>query len=214
MYTLNYWQKKSKSTEDLIVQASVINGSDSWQPFSIGMQYSYMDNYNKGDKIQIGDHEKTVLCCISTSTDSRRRPIGKNRQSIVKTLMNNNIHNVSLNASDYFDKLPEYKFVISPEGNGIDCHRHYESLIAGCIPVVEYNFMTEEKYAGCPVLYTHDYQEITEEYLQQKYSEMIDQTYDFSKLFVSYYNDETQRYIKQCGNFWTSKFTNKCFYTI
>jgi hypothetical protein len=212
MYTLREWQQKSKDVNNLIVQASVTNGSDSWQPFSIGMQYSYMDNYHKGDKIQIGNHDKIVLCCISTSTDMRRRPTGKNRQSIVETLINNNINNISLNASDYFDTLPEYKFVISPEGNGIDCHRHYESLIAGCIPVIEYNYMTEEKYAGCPILYTHDYSEITEEYLLQKYNEMIDETYDFSKLFLSYYNDETQQCIQKCGNYWTYKFTNKFFY--
>jgi hypothetical protein len=72
--------------------------------------------------------------------------------------------------------------------------------------------MIEEKYAGCPILYTSDYSEITEEYLLQKYSEMIDKTYDFSKLFLSYYNDETQQYIKQCGNYWTYKFTKDFFY--
>jgi hypothetical protein len=212
MYTLREWQKISKDVNNLIVQASVIDGSDSWQPFSIGMQYSYMYNYNKGDKIQIGNHDKTVVCCISTTTDARRRPTGKNRQSIITNLLNNNIHNISLNPSDYFETLPEYKFVISPEGNGIDCHRHYEALIAGCIPVIEHNPMTEEKYAGCPILYTHDYQEITEDYLLQKYNEMIDQEYDFSKLFLSYYYYETQQYIKQCGNFWTYKFTNDVFY--
>jgi len=213
MYTLREWQKTRKDINDLIVQASVTNGSDSWQPFSIGMQYSYMDNYYKGDQIQIGNHEKTVLCCFSTATDSRRRPTEKNRQSIMNNLINNNIHNQMSSPSDYFNMLPDYKFVISPEGNGIDCHRHYEALIAGCIPVIEYNSMIEEKYAGCPILYTHDYCEITENYLLQKYDEMIDQTYDFSKLFLSYYNNEVQQYIKHCGNYWTHLFTNKRFYT-
>jgi len=212
MYTLREWQKKSKNINNLIVQASVINGSDTWQPFPIGMQYSYMDNYSKGDSIQIGDHNKTVLCCISIATDSRRRPTGINRQSIMNNLINNHIHNEWLPPSDYFDKLPDYKFVISPEGNGIDCHRHYEALIAGCIPIIEYNSMTEEKYAGCPILYTNDYSEITEEYLLRKYDEMIDQVFDFSKLFLSYYDYQTQQYIKQCGNFWTYKFTKDVFY--
>ena len=74
MYTLREWQTNYKNVNNLIVQASVTNGSDAWQPFSIGMQYSYMDNYHKGDRIQIGNHGKTVLCCISASTDYRRRP--------------------------------------------------------------------------------------------------------------------------------------------
>ena len=103
MYTLREWQKESKNINNLIVQASHINGNDAWQPFPIGMQYSYMNNYSKGDKIQIGHHNKTVLCCISIGTDARRRPTGKNRQSIMNNLINNNIHNEGLYPSDYFD---------------------------------------------------------------------------------------------------------------
>jgi len=212
MYTLREWQNKSKNINDLIVQASVMDGSDSWQPFPIGMNYSYMYNYSKGYKIQLGDHSNTVLSCFSTHTDSSRRPTCKNRQSIMNNLINNNIHNMTLDPSDYFNILPDYKFVISPEGNGIDCHRHYEALIAGCIPIIEYNSMIEEKYKGCPILYTHDYSEITEEYLCQKYETMIDEIFDFSKLQLSYYNYDTQQYIKKCGNFWTTKLTNHRFY--
>lgn len=93
MYSLREWQQKSKDVNNLIVQASAPDGSDSWQPFPIGMQYSYMYNYHKGDAIQIGNHTKTVLCGIATTTDGRRRPIGKNRQSILNNLEKNNIYN-------------------------------------------------------------------------------------------------------------------------
>jgi hypothetical protein len=33
-------------------------------------------------------------------------------------------------------KLNDAKFVISPPGNGIDCHRTWEALIMGAIPIV------------------------------------------------------------------------------
>jgi len=102
--------------------------------------------------------------------------------------------------------------VISPEGNGIDCHRHYEALIAGCIPIIEDNSQIREKYKGCPILYTHDYSEITETYLIQKYTEMLDQTYDFAPLFLSTYTPEEQEEIKKCGNYWTQVTTNRDFY--
>ena len=114
----------------------------------------------------------------------------------------NGIQNNELHHEFYFTFLPSYKFVISPEGNGIDCHRHYEALLAGCIPIVEHNPLIEEKYKGCPILYTTDYSEITEEYLQQKYQEMLHTEYDFSRLFLSFYSDEEQKLIKQCGNYW------------
>jgi hypothetical protein len=110
--------------------------------------------------------------------------------------------------------LPNYKFVISPEGNGIDCHRHYEALLAGCIPIIERNPLVEEKYKGCPVLYTDDYSEITEDYLLKVYEEMKSQTYDFSRLFLSFYTEEQQALIKQCGTYWIRRCTHRDFYTV
>jgi len=120
--------------------------------------------------------------------------------------------NQSFNHTEYFGLLPQYKFVISPEGNGVDCHRHYEALIAGCIPIMEYNPFIERKYKGCPILFTKDFSEITEEYLLAKYEEMVNQTYDFSCLFLSNYPPDIQSEIKDCGNYWTYKFTNELFY--
>ena len=210
--TLKEWQEQPKDINNLIVQASVIDGSDSWQPFPIGMQYNYIYNYEKGEKIQLGTHQNTVLSAINTTTDKRRRPFGNNRESIVNNLENNGIINKLIDHSEYFELLPTYKFVISPEGNGIDCHRHYEALLAGCIPIIEYNVDIVEKYKGCPILYTKDYAEITEEYLTQVYNKMVDTTYDFSRLFLSNYDNETINTIKTCSDFWMYRLTNKKWY--
>jgi len=200
--TLQSWQQLSKPVTDMIVQASSIDMDDAWRSWPIGMSWQYVLNYQKGDIIQIGDHENLVLLAINPSTDKLRRPSGINRESILNTLSNNGIYNTDLQHAEYFIKLPSYKFVISPEGNGIDCHRHYEALMAGCIPIIERNPLTEEKYKGCPILWTIDYSEITPEYLNFKYNEMINSEYDFSTLFLSYYNTETQNLIKMSGNFW------------
>jgi hypothetical protein len=108
--------------------------------------------------------------------------------------------------------LPKYKFIISPEGNGIDCHRHYEALMAGCIPIIEDNELIREKYKGCPILYTKDYSEITKEYLESKYEEMKNKYYDFSRLFLNYYDDKTQIEIKNNGNYWGNRLTGKTWY--
>lgn len=203
--TLAHWQNTYKDISDLIVQASSMDCDDGWRPWPIGMSWQYVHNFKKGESIQLGDHTNLVLCAVGTHTDTRRRPNGINRRSIVSTLQNNKIYNIHLNASEYYTALPTYKFVISPEGNGIDCHRHYEAFIAGCIPILERNPLIEEKYKGCPILWTTDYSEITPEYLEQKYSEMINQEYDFSRLFLSFYDNETQKKIKESGNFWLQR---------
>jgi hypothetical protein len=206
--SLREWQKIPKDPEDFIVQASVQDGSDGWTNFPIGMSHRYKTNYET-----IGNHQNLLLCAISSTTDKWRRPRPINRESILKTLAKNKIRNVHLGSDSYFKVLPSFKFVVSPEGNGIDCHRHYEALMAGCIPIVEDNPKTREKYSNLPILYTKDYSEIKTEYLNAKYTEMIDVKYDFAKLFLSSYSDEQKAEIKSNGNYWMTKCTGKPYYS-
>ena len=211
--TLREWQKTVKSNEgrqQFIVQGSPVDGFSGWQPWPIGMQSKYTMVCNQlGSKLQLGPHNKTLMVSFVTSTDLRRRPNPKlNRLAIERTLRANQWENKHIASQDYFQILPHYKFVVSPEGNGIDCHRHYEALMAGCIPIMEQHPLTEAKYAGCPVLYTTDYSEITAAYLEKKYTEMLDTMYDFSRLFLFYYSAEEQAEIKRCGNYWMAKLQN------
>jgi len=209
---LSTWQKIYKPHSDLIVQASCKDGSDSWQEHPIGMSWQYVLNYKKGKSLQIGNHENLLLLSLRTSTDQNRRPNGINRKTIAETLSKNGFSTSMIHHETYFNNLPLFKFVVSPEGNGIDCHRHYEALLAGCIPIMEKNPLTEEKYKGCPVLWTTDYSEITTEYLEKIYDEMINKEYDFSCLFMSYYNLELQKQIRECGNYWIQRTTQTLWY--
>lgn len=208
--TLEKWQTTIKQDDRLIVQASIVDGSDSLTFHTIGMGYKYVNIY-KENKIQIGEHKNLVFCAISDTTDSRRRKI-YNRGVIVQTLKNNGIENKELEEIDYFTQLTTHKFTISPEGNGIDCHRHYEALIAGCIPIVEYSEIIKYKYGDCPILYTTNYSEITKEYLEKKYEEMKSKVYDFTRLFIDTYTKEEQELIKLRSDFWCLKLCNKKYY--
>jgi len=210
--TLRQWQQTYKDPKTFIVQASKQDGSDGWLTFPIGMGWQFAANFRDQQSWQIGSHQNTVLCAILGVSDTRRRPTGFNRQMIIYKLAKAGINNVKLSGADYFNELPCYKFIISPEGNGIDCHRHYEALMAGCIPIVEDNHLIREKYRGCPILFTKDYSEINEFYLEQRYKEMIDKTYDFSRLFLSSYGLMDQVGIKNNGNYWVKKFCHKNWY--
>lgn len=210
--TLRAWQQTYKDPKTFIVQASMQDGSDGWTPFPIGMSYQYAGNYGGSEKWQIGSHQNLAHCAISPGTDGRRRLVGLNRRKILINVLRNGIINKQVSGNQYFNELPSYKFVISPEGNGIDCHRHYEALMAGCIPILERNPLIEEKYKGCPILYTRDYSEINGSYLENKYDEMLDETFDFSRLFLSKYSEDEQRQIKANGNYWVKRFCNKNWY--
>jgi len=215
--TLKEWQQKEKPKSEMIVQASDMTGQDQWRLWPIGMSWQYIfhatdsKSFQLGS-LQLGSHENLVLSVVRIDTDKRRRPTGMNRELFAKNLARNGIQNQILYPKDYFAALPSYKFIVSPEGNGIDCHRHYEALMAGCIPILERNPLTEEKYKDCPILWTTDYSEITPPYLEKVYKEMLDKTYDFSCLYLSHYDVKTQDYIKSSSDYWLSSVARRTWY--
>ena len=206
---LSTWQTLNKNKSDFIVQASVQDGSDSWTDFPIGMGYHWYNNKNTN---LIGNHNDTVLCAINTNTDIHRPRNGITCKIIVENLKKNGIENKLISPDIYFSTLSNYKFIISPEGNGIDCHRHYEALMYGCIPIIERNPLTEKKYKNLPVLWTTDYSEITEEYLNNVYEDFLKKEYDFSSLFLSSYQFQIQKQIREKTNFWIKIYTGKQYY--
>jgi len=199
-----------KDISGIIIQASSLDGNDTWQPFPVGMSWQFTGNIEQA--LSLGTHENLLLCGFRPLTDYARRKDKMNRLIAQHFLEQNGFKNEMISPEEFYKVLPNYKFVVSPEGNGVDCHRHYEALMAGCIPIMEYNPIILQKYAGLPILYTQTYQEITKEYLETKYDEMKGQVYDFSRLFLQYYSPELQNQIKICGNFWLEKTTGSSWY--
>jgi hypothetical protein len=138
-------------------------------------------------------------------TDQDRRKTGLNRRTINDILAKNGIPNFQYSPSVFYRSISNSQFVISPEGNGIDCHRTYEALLAGCVPIVEDNPLIREKYKGMPVIYTKDYSDIKPDVLKQQWEKMLDTTYDYSRMFVSSYPLEQQKEIKENGNYWLKR---------
>ena len=66
-----------------------------------------------------------------------------NRKNIREVLINSGKAVVdSCNTyTEYVKKIKEFLFIASPRGNGIDCHRTWEALYFGSIPMVERHFM-------------------------------------------------------------------------
>ncbi len=46
--------------------------------------------------------------------------------------------------------MTKYKFVLSPPGVGLDCHRTWEALVLGCIPIIKSSCI-DSVYEGLPV---------------------------------------------------------------
>ena len=96
-------------------------------------------------------------------------------------------HGVSF--KDYISNVYNHCFVISPQGNGIDCHRTWETLYMGSIPIVKRSHLTEF-FSALPILIVEDWSVITEELLSIVYDEIKSRDYDYSKLTLSFWEKE------------------------
>jgi len=50
----------------------------------------------------------------------------------------------NVSSSEFYLSMNKNQFVASPRGNGIDCHRTWEALLVGSIPIVDKHFMYDE----------------------------------------------------------------------
>ncbi|MDB5540641.1 MAG: hypothetical protein JWQ89_2368 [Devosia sp.] len=56
----------------------------------------------------------------------------------------------------YLSDMASCRWCVSPPGNGIDCHRTWEALYLGVVPVVEQGVCGEDLYRGLPVVECED----------------------------------------------------------
>lgn len=89
---------------------------------------------------------------------------------------------------EYIKELAEHKFVLSPRGWGEDTYRTWETLMVGSIPIVKSSTL-DPLYEDLPVLKVKNWSEITEEYLNKKYQEIMSKQYNFKKLYMQYWYD-------------------------
>lgn len=84
---------------------------------------------------------------------------------------------------DFLDEMRDHKFMICPEGHGLDCHRNWELLYMRRVPVMKLSPYFTRLMEGFPVLFVDDWPQVTEELLKASehlYQEA--QSMDLSKL--------------------------------
>lgn len=85
----------------------------------------------------------------------------------------------------WFNQM-EYAFVCSPSGGGLDCHRTWEALVLGCVPIVKSSGM-DRLFDGLPVWIVDDWNEVTLEACLTKKEEFAGKTYNYEKLGLEYW---------------------------
>lgn len=62
----------------------------------------------------------------------------------------------NISKEEYLKDLLTYKYVLCPNGNGVDCYRTWECIYTGAIPIVKYNNVTKQFINDLPIAYTDD----------------------------------------------------------
>lgn len=90
--------------------------------------------------------------------------------------------------AEYLQHLSESVFVVSPPGQGVDCHRTWEALLMGCYPIVIRSKLNP-LYEDLPIVAVDHWNEVTVPFLERKYTELQSRTWSRSKLYAPYWFD-------------------------
>lgn len=118
--------------------------------------------------VSLKDPIKKERIYVNVSEGTNREHRGK----VLDTMHNNSLcdfypqnrpHKV------YLEEMAGYKWVLSPRGNGVDCHRLWECMYAGGIAICDNSVNARAfKEMGLPIILIDDYTDITLEWLNSR----------------------------------------------
>ena len=173
--------------------------SDNVLPIPIGLENRWYQKNGKLKpikKVVMKNTKKNllILSAFNTETNIIRKD--------VKNLAGKKEFITQLNSNykmQYLDHLSRSKFNLCPEGNGLDTHRIWESLIFNSIPIlVKSSFSKNFKQLGIPLLVLDDWSELLSlkkndlNIYYDKYSDINMRkfsTFDYWENFINQYLD-------------------------
>lgn len=88
----------------------------------------------------------------------------------------------------YLRKIQAHKFVLSPRGNGLDCHRTWEALMLKRVPVIKREGFLEDLYKNIPVLFVDEWTDLNQINLDSVYNEYSFDNQDY--LTLNYWKEK------------------------
>lgn len=100
-------------------------------------------------------NEILISFSISTNLAERSTALG-----LTSSFSKVNLRVFQGSVADYHQELLTSRYVLSPPGNGFDCHRTWEAIYLGCVPIVKKAFWPFNHLA-LPVLVLEDWPDIS-----------------------------------------------------
>jgi hypothetical protein len=181
----------------------------------IGLDYHTLAgslNHSWGDKQTPQEQEQILINLKNNSPSFENREIkcysnfhfsleGKycnDRKDAIKELNPDLIYyepNKILRTQSWQNQV-KFAFVVSPHGNGLDCHRTWEALCLGNIPIVKTSKL-DPLYEELPVLIVSSWKDITENLLKETIIKFKDQKFNYNKLTLKYWMNRLNNHMLQ-----------------
>jgi hypothetical protein len=173
----------------------------------IGLDYHTMSEKNSewGDKIDCNLQEDMLnnikneskpfwereIKCYANFHFTINTKYGNDRIDAMKYINKELVfyENKKVNRKETWENQSKYAFVISPHGNGLDCHRTWEALCLGSIPIVKNSGISEDLFYKLPVLIVDNWKDVTIELLKRTINKFRNTTFNYEKLTLKYWMD-------------------------
>lgn len=135
--------------------------------------------------------EERLLLCYSNFHFSMNTKYGFDRKDVLASIPKDIV---------FFEKEPvqrvvswitqsKFAFVLSPHGNGLDCHRTWEALALGCIPIVK-SSPIDSLFDHLPVLIVSKWSDVTIDLLKETVASFKSKSFNKEKLTLKYWMDQ------------------------
>lgn len=94
-----------------------------------------------------------------------------------------------------WDLQSKYQFVLSPHGAGLDCHRTWEALLLGCIPIVK-TAKLNDLFEDLPVVIVDDWAQINLHFLENAVAQISSRSINVEKLMMRYWKAQISKALK------------------
>ena len=153
----------------------------------------YLPKFQEGKLQEIRNnmvpfHERERKIYINFSSQNDRF---EDRKKLLSEISNEltNINQQFIPRTENWKNITKYAFVASPYGMGFDCHRTWETLCLGGIPIVRAKHFSK-LFKDLPVLIVDNWSDITSELLEKTIQDFKECEFNWEKITLKYWTNQ------------------------
>jgi hypothetical protein len=155
-----------------------------WKNIPVQNQEYILENI----RIQSPPIHERINKCYSNFHFSLHNNFGNPRKQAIEQISSDFVYYEpeKISTEQTWINQSKYAFVISPHGNGLDCHRTWEALILGCIVIVKTSIL-DSLYAELPVIIVKEWSDINNTLLENYIKCFKTTNFNYDKLTTTYW---------------------------